>query len=138
MQHMSFVALAIRSGRMNAITTNNRFNPRLREPEPVAPGERHHGIDLGQWNLVTDAVIAAVAFESQENRFTQASELDAVAQPELITRAEARARIAQRDQAAVEDDQLGPIAQPSRCVGRAGDIAHDSPRSEQSVVTHRP
>src|SRR5260370_16721761 len=57
--------------------------------EAVARGEREHAVDRGQRNIVTDATIAALAFESQEDGLGEAGERHAVREVLEVSDAEA-------------------------------------------------
>ena len=59
------------------------------ETETVARGEREHAIDRSQRDIVTDATIAALAFESQEDGLGEAGERHAVRKVLEISGAEA-------------------------------------------------
>src|ERR1700737_1725138 len=88
------------------------------ETETVARGEREHAIDRGQRNIVTDAAIAALAFESEENCLGEACERHAVREVLEISDAEANRGVGEGDPASLDYREIGARAQPGGGVRR--------------------
>src|SRR5689334_14664699 len=94
------------------------------ETEAVARGECEHVIDRGQRDVVTDAAVAALAFESQEGGLGEACEGHAVGQVLKISDAEANCGIGEGDPASLDYREIGARAQPRGSVRRTRDVAN--------------
>src|SRR5690348_13132607 len=90
----------------------------------VAGGECEHAINGGEWDVVTDAAVAALAFESQEDGLGEACEGHAVGQVLKISDAEANCGIGEGDPASLDYREIGARAQPGGSVRRTRDVAN--------------
>src|ERR1700730_3036750 len=107
------------------------------ETETVARGEREHEIDRGQRNIVTDAAIAALAFESEQNCLGEACERHAVREVLEISDAEANRGVGEGDPASLDYREIGARAQPGGGVRRTRYVANYRSRRERRFVEDR-
>src|SRR5216683_3048657 len=105
--------------------------------EAVARGEREHAIGRGQRNIITDATIAALAFESQDNGLGEAGERHAVREVLEVSGAEASRGVGEGDPASLDYREIGACPQPRGGVRRARDIADYRSRRERRFVEDR-
>src|SRR5260370_17206752 len=105
--------------------------------EAVARGEREHAIDRGQRNIVTDATIAALAFESQEDGLGEAGERHAVREVLEVSGAEASRGVGEGDPASLDYREIGAPPQPRGAVRRTRYVAHYRSRRERRFVEDR-
>src|SRR5579864_2946996 len=92
------------------------------ETETVARGEREHAVDRGQRDIVTNAPIAALAFEREENCLGEACERHAIGQVLEISNAEANRGIGEGDPASLDYREIGACPQPRGGVRRTRDV----------------
>src|SRR5260370_39463902 len=74
--------------------------------EAVSRGEREHVVDRGQRNIVTDATIAALAFESQEDGLGEARERHAVRVGLAVSGAEASRGVGEGGPASLDYSEI--------------------------------
>ena len=105
--------------------------------EAVARGEREHAIGRGQRNIITDATIAALAFESQDNGLGEAGERHAVREVLEVSGAEASRGVGEGDPASLDYREIGARPQPRGGVGRTRYVANYRSRRERRFVEDR-
>ena len=105
--------------------------------ETVARGEHEHAVDRGQGNIVTDATIAALAFESEQNGLGEACERHAIGQVLEISGAEANRGIGEGDPASLDYREIGARPQQGGGVRRTRDVANYRSRCERRFVEDR-
>src|SRR6266851_3535803 len=105
--------------------------------EAVARGEREHAVDRGQRNIVTDATIAALAFESQEDGLGEAGERHAVREVLEVSDAEASRGVGEGDAASLDYREIGARPQPRGGVRRTRYVANYRSRRERRFVEDR-
>src|SRR5260370_11016076 len=105
--------------------------------EAVSRGEREHVVGRGQRNIVTDATIAALAFESQEDGLGEAGERHAVREVLEVSDAEASRGVGEGDAASLGYREIGARPQPRGGVRRTRYVANYRSRRERRFVEDR-